>query len=100
MTEFLRVVRPDGLVVFGLPYYIPSLWSTPAAPARLRAAAAARRLGAVDAAADAADADADDDDAPSRTCARCSSATGASVLQTEPIDEGPIRALRYYVSPA
>ena len=25
---------------------------------------------------------------------------GATVLRTEPIDEGPIRALRYYVSPA
>ena len=25
---------------------------------------------------------------------------GAGVLQTERIDEGPIRALRYYVSPA
>ena len=25
---------------------------------------------------------------------------GATVLHTEPIDEGPIRALRYYVSPA
>jgi hypothetical protein len=25
---------------------------------------------------------------------------GAAVLHTEPIDEGPIRALRYYVSPA
>jgi hypothetical protein len=25
---------------------------------------------------------------------------GANVLHTEPIDEGPIRALRYYVSPA
>ena len=27
VTEFLRVVRPDGLVVFGIPFHIPSLWS-------------------------------------------------------------------------
>jgi hypothetical protein len=25
---------------------------------------------------------------------------GARLLHTEPIDEGPVRALRYYVSPA
>ena len=41
----------------------------PAAPARVRAAAAARGLGAVDAAPDAADADADDARCPRRRCA-------------------------------
>ena len=25
---------------------------------------------------------------------------GATVLETEPIDEGPVRSLRYYASPA
>ena len=27
VTEFLRVARPDGLVVFGIPHHIPSLCS-------------------------------------------------------------------------
>ena len=66
VTEFLRVARPDALVVFGLPYHIPSLWSF---QPRRRVYALLRqlgRLGAVDAASNAADADADDDGAGGR----------------------------------
>ena len=40
VSEFLRVVRDDGLVVFGLPYHIPSLWSFQLATPRLCAPAA------------------------------------------------------------
>ena len=99
VTDFLRVARPDALVVFGLPYHIPSLWSFQ--PSR-RVYALLRRLGVseqwmlrrtpltpmrmttV----------------PEAEVRRLIEGEGAAVLHTEPIDEGPIRALRYYVSPA
>ena len=99
VAEFLRVIRPDGLVVFGLPSHIPSLWSL---QPRRRLYALLRRLGVSE-----------------RWMLRRTPLTpmrmttvpetdvrallareGASVLRTEPIDEGPVRALRYYVSPA
>jgi ubiquinone/menaquinone biosynthesis C-methylase UbiE len=99
VTEFLRVVRPDGLVVFGLPYHIPSLWSF---QPRRRVYALLSRLGVSE-----------------QWMLRRTPLTpmrmttvpeadvrallgrgGASVLQTEAIDEGRIRALRYYVNPA
>jgi hypothetical protein len=99
VTDFLRVARPDGLVVFGLPYYIPSLWSF---QPRRRVYALLRRLGVSE-----------------QWMLRRTPLTpmrmttvpeaqvraliereGATVLHTERIDEGPIRALRYYVSPA
>ena len=99
VTEFLRVARPDALVVFGLPYYIPSLWSfqprrriyallrqlgvseqwmlrrTPLTPMRMTTVPEADVRGLIE-------------------------REGASVLRTERIDEGPIRALRYYISPS
>jgi len=99
VTDFLRVARPDALVVFGLPYHIPSLWSFQ--PSR-RVYAVLRQLGVseqwmlrrtpltpmrmttV----------------PEAEVRRLIEGAGAAVLHTEPIDEGPIRALRYYVSPA
>ena len=99
VTDFLRVARPDGLVVFGLPYYIPSLWSF---QPRRRVYALLRQLGVseqwmlrrtpltpmrmttV----------------PEANVRRRLEHEGATVLHTERIDEGPIRALRYYVSPA
>jgi len=99
VTEFLRVVRDDGLVVFGIPYYIPSLWSF---QPRRRVYALLRKLGV-------------SEQWMLRktplTPMRMTTVTeaevrrllereGATVLHTEPIDEGPIRALRYYVSPA
>jgi SAM-dependent methyltransferase len=99
VTDFLRVVRGDGLVVFGLPYHIPSVWSL---QPRRRVYTLLRRLGVserwmlrrtpltpmrmttI----------------PEADMRRLLEREGATVLQTEPIDEGPIRALRYYVSPA
>ena len=99
VSEFFRVVRDDGLVVFGLPYHIPSLWSfqlrrrvyallrafgvseqwmlkkTPLTPMRMTTV-------------------------PEAEVRRLLEREGANVLHTEPIDEGLIRALRYYVSPA
>ena len=99
VSEFFRVVRGDGLVVFGLPYHIPSLWSfqlrrrvyallrafdvserwmlkkTPLTPMRMTTV-------------------------PEAEVRRLLEREGANVLHTEPIDEGLIRALRYYVSPA
>jgi SAM-dependent methyltransferase len=99
VTEFLRVARPDGLVVFGIPFHIPSLWSF---QPRRRVYAALRRLGV-------------SEHwmlkrtplTPMRMTTMPEAAVrgllereGATVLQTERIDEGMIRALRYYVSPA
>ena len=99
VAEFLRVARPDGHVVFGLPYHIPALWSF---QPRRRVYALLRQLGVserwmlrrtpltpmrmttV----------------PEADVRRLLEREGATVLHTEPIDEGPIRALRYYVSPA
>ena len=99
VVELLRVARSDGLAVFGLPTRIPFPWSL---QPRRRAYAALRRLGVSE-----------------RWMLRRTPLTpmrmtqvpegavrallgrvGATVLETEPIDEGPIRALRYYVSPA
>ncbi len=99
VLEFLRVAKPDGLIVFGIPYHIPSLWSF---QPRRRAYALLRRVGVSE-----------------RWMLRRTPLTpmrmttmlevdvrrvldqaGATVLRTERIDEGPIRALRYYVSPA
>ena len=99
VTEFLRVVRADGLVVFGLPYHIPSVWSF---QPRRRVYALLRRVGV-------------SEQwmlrrtpltpmrmttMPEADVRRLLEREGATVLRTEPIDEGPIRALRYYVSPA
>lgn len=97
--EFLRVARPDGLVVFGIPRHIPFPWSL---QPRRRVYALLRRLGV-----------------PEEWMLRQTPLTpmrmtvlpeervrallgrhGATVLHAEPIDEGPVRSLRYYVSPA
>jgi SAM-dependent methyltransferase len=97
--EFLRVARPDGIVVFGIPRHIPFPWSL---QPRRRVYALLRRLGVSE-----------------EWMLRKTPLTpmrmtvfpeadvrallgrhGAMLLQTEPIDEGPVRALRYYASPA
>jgi SAM-dependent methyltransferase len=97
--EFLRVTRPDGIVVFGIPQHIPFPWSL---QPRRRVYALLRRLGVSE-----------------EWMLRKTPLTpmrmtvfpeadvrallgrhGATLLQTEPIDEGPVRALRYYASPA
>ena len=98
LAEFLRVARPDGLVVFGIPKHIPFPWSL---QPRRRVYAALRRLGVSE-----------------RWMLRRTPLTpmrmtqvpevhvrafldrrGARLLHSEPIDEGPVQALRYYVSP-
>ena len=99
LTEFLRVARPDGLVVFGIPCEISFPWSL---QPRRRAYALLRRLGVseqwmlrrtpltpmrmtpV----------------PERRVRALLEREGATLLRAEPIDEGHVRALRYYVSPA
>jgi SAM-dependent methyltransferase len=98
VAEFLRVARPDGLVAFGLPRHIPFPWSL---QPRRRLYAALRRLGVSE---------------PwmlRRTPLTPMRMTqvpevevraflgrhGARVVHAEPIDEGPVRSLRYYVSP-
>ena len=100
VTEFLRVVRADGLVVFGIPYHIPSLWSFQLAPPRLRAAP--RRLGVSEQwmLRKTPLTPMRMTTVPEAEVRRLLDREGATVLHTEPIDEGPIRALRYYVSPA
>jgi SAM-dependent methyltransferase len=98
VTELLRVARPDGLVVFGLPHHIPSLWTI---QPRRRVYALLRRLGV-------------SEQwmlrrtpltpmrmtpMPEENVRSLLEREGAAVLQTERIDEGMMRALRYYVRP-
>lgn len=98
VAEFLRVARADGVVAFGIPRHIPFPWSL---QPRRRVYALLRRLGVSES-----------------WMLRKTPLTpmrmtvlpepdvralverhGATVLHTEPIDEGPVRALRYYVGP-
>jgi SAM-dependent methyltransferase len=98
VTEFLRVARPEALVVFGIPSHIAFPYSlqprrrlygilrrlgvseewmlrrTPLTPMRMTVVgeAAVRKLLA---------------------------AHGATVLQADSIGDGPVRAVRYYVAP-
>jgi len=98
VAEFLRVARPDGLVVFGIPRHIPFPWSL---QPRRRLYAVLRRVGVsepwllrrtpltpmrmtV---------------VPEADVRALLARHGATLVRTEPIDEGPVRALRYYVSP-
>ncbi len=99
VTEFLRVVRGDGLVVFGIPYHIPSLWSF---QPRRRVYALLRRLGVSEQwmLRKTPLTPMRMTTVPEAEVRRLLDREGATVLHTEPIDEGPIRALRYYVSPA
>ena len=99
VTEFLRVVRGDGLVVFGIPYHIPSLWSF---QPRRRVYALLRRLGVSEQwmLRKTPLTPMRMTTVPEAEVRRLLEREGATVLHTEPIDEGPIRALRYYVSPA
>ncbi len=99
ITELVRVARADGLAVFGLPTHIPFPWSL---QPRRRAYAALRRVGV------------SEEwmlrrtpltpmrmtQVPEADVRALLGRVGATVLETEPIDEGPVRSLRYYVSPA
>ena len=96
--EFLRVTAPDGIVVFGIPSHIPFPWSL---QPRRRVYALLRRLGV-------------SEEwmlrrtpltpmrmtvVPEERVRALLARHGATLLRTEPIDEGPVRSLRYYVSP-
>ena len=99
VSEFFRVVRDDGLVVFGLPYHIPSLWSF---QLRRRAYALLRAFGVSEQwmLRQTPLTPMRMTTVPEAEMRRLLGRDGATVLHTEPIDEGPIRSLRYYVSPA
>ena len=98
VSELLRVAHPDGLVVFGLPTHIPFPWSL---QPRRRVYSLLRRLGV------------SEEwmlrrtpltpmrmtQVPEEHVRGLLECAGAAMLQTEPIDEGPVRSLRYYVSP-
>jgi SAM-dependent methyltransferase len=98
VSELLRVTRSDGIVVFGIPRHIPFPWSL---QPRRRAYALLRRIGV------------SEEWMLRRTPLTPMRMTvlaeervrallarhGATLLHAEPIDEGPVRSLRYYVSP-
>ena len=96
--EFLRVARPDGLVVFGIPSHIPFPWSL---QPRRRVYALLRRLGVSERwmLRKTPLTPMRMTQMPEADIRRLLDRHGARLLQTEPIDEGPVRALRYYVSP-
>lgn len=97
VTEFLRVARPERLVVFGIPRHISFPYSL---QPRRRLYGLLRRLGV-------------SEEwmlrrtplTPMRMTVVTEAAVrklleeqGATVLQAEPIDDGPVRALRYYAA--
>jgi SAM-dependent methyltransferase len=96
--EFLRVARPDGMVVFGIPRHIPFPWSL---QPRRRAYALLRRLGV-------------SEDwmlrrtpltpmrmtvLPEASVRALLERHGAALAHTESMGVGPVRESRYYVSP-
>jgi SAM-dependent methyltransferase len=99
VAEFLRLVRPEGLVVFGIPRHISFPYSL---QPRRRVYGLLRRFGV-------------SEEwmlrrtplTPMRMTVVTEEAVrklvegqGGIVLQAEPIDAGPVRALRYYVAPS
>ena len=98
LGEFLRVVRPDGLVVFGIPSHIPFPWSL---QPRRRVYALLRRFGVSESwmLQKTPLTPMRMTQVPEADVRRLLDRHGAQLLHTEPIDEGPVRALRYYVSP-
>lgn len=98
VTELLRVARRDALVVFGLPTHIPFPWSL---QPRRRVYSLLRRLGVSEGwmLRRTPLTPMRMTQVPEADVRRLLEREGAAVLRTEPIDEGPVRALRYYVSP-
>ena len=96
--EFLRVGRPDGVVVFGIPRHIPFPWSL---QPRRRVYALLRRVGVSERwmLRKTPLTPMRMTQVPEADVRRLLDRHGARVLHTEPIDEGPVRSLRYYVSP-
>ena len=98
VAEFLRVTRPDGLVAFGIPKHIPFPWSL---QPRRRVYAVLRRLGVSEAwmLRRTPLTPMRMTQVPEEHVRAFLERQGARVLHAEPIDEGPVQALRYYVSP-
>lgn len=98
VAEFVRVTRPDGLVAFGLPRHIPFPWSL---QPRRRVYALLRRLGISEPwmLRRTPLTPMRMTQVPEADVRRLLDRLGARVLHAEAIDEGPVRALRYYVSP-
>lgn len=98
VTEFLRVARADGLVVFGLPTEIAFPWSL---QPRRRLYGLLRRLGVREQwlLARTPLTPMRMTPMPEERVRRLLAARGASVLAADVIDDGPVRARRYYVSP-
>lgn len=96
--EFLRVARSDGVVVFGIPRHIPFPWSL---QPRRRAYALLRRAGVSERwmLRKTPLTPMRMTQVPEADVRRLLDRHGAKILHTEPIDEGPVRSLRYYVSP-
>jgi len=99
IAEFLRVVRPDGLVVFGIPGRIALPWSL---QPRRRLYALLRRLGV-------------SEEwmlrrtpltpmrmtvVPEAAVRRMLAERDATLLHVEQVDDGPVRTLTYFVAPA
>ena len=98
VTEFLRIAKPEGLVVFGIPAQVAFPYSL---QPRRRLYGVLRRLGV-------------SEEwmlrrtplTPMRMSVvkeeevwRLLEAHGATVLKTESIEDGPVRTVRYYVAP-
>jgi SAM-dependent methyltransferase len=98
VTEFLRVARPDGLVVFGLPTAIAFPWSL---QPRRRLYGLLRRLGVHEQWVLAHTPLTPMRMTPLREerVRALLAESGATVLAADAIDDGPVRARRYYVSP-
>jgi len=99
ITELVRVARPDGLVAFGLPTHIPFPLSL---QPRRRAYAVLRRLGVSEVwmLRRTPLTPMRMTHVPETDVRALLGRVGATVLETEPIDEGSVRSLRYYTSPA
>ena len=92
------MTRPDGLVAFGIPKHIPFPWSL---QPRRRVYAVLRRLGVSEAwmLRRTPLTPMRMTQVPEEHVRAFLERQGARVLHAEPIDEGPVQALRYYVSP-
>lgn len=98
LAEFLRVARPDGLVVFGLPNRIPfPYWLQP----RRRLYALLRAIGVSEPwmLRRTPLTPMRMTPMPHADVLRVLAEGQAELLFTEPADEGPVEGLRYYVAP-
>ena len=98
VTEFLRIARPEGLVVFGIPAHVAFPYSL---QPRRRLYGILRRLGV-------------SEEwmlrrtpltpmrmtvVPEAKVRKLLDACGAVVLKAESVEDGPVRTVRYFVAP-